>query len=254
MALGAEKRLQRRLDVLATARQLIAARGYDGVTMRDLAEAAGVTVATLYNRFGSKNGLLIAAVEEVFREVIDPAIHAADLHGFDLVLAGALRTSNIIEVEPGFPRALAMEIARDLAGSRKGGELRTAFRSMHRDQVRRGLEEMRHDSALVDWADLDAVTEVILLQTSAATAEWALNGQSPAWLRSRCGAGASLVVLGLAVGPARGLVAETARQFMRGEAITTRKETSVAATGKVACPPTTGQVPAHPLTAGRRLT
>jgi AcrR family transcriptional regulator len=219
--------MQRRLDVLATARRLIADRGYDAVTMRDLAEAAGVTVATLYNRFGSKNGLLIAAVEEVFRDVIDPAIHAADLRGFDLVMAGALRTANIIEVEPGFPRALAVEIAQDLTGAGSGSELRAAFRVMHRDQVRRGLNDMQRDGALVDWAELDSLTEVILLQTSAATAEWAINGKSPDWLRSRCALGAGLVVLGLALGPERERVAQFVEQHMRDALVTGPSQAAV---------------------------
>jgi len=39
----------RRERILETARGLIESRGYEGLTMRDLAGSSGVTVPTVYN-------------------------------------------------------------------------------------------------------------------------------------------------------------------------------------------------------------
>lgn len=51
-----------RSDVLAAAGEIIAVDGLDGLTMRKLAARAGVAVATLYNQFGDRDGVLVAFV------------------------------------------------------------------------------------------------------------------------------------------------------------------------------------------------
>ena len=62
-----ERQYRRREKILATARDLITRHGYEGVTMRELAEKANVTPKTLYHQFGNKENLLHTAVEERFR-------------------------------------------------------------------------------------------------------------------------------------------------------------------------------------------
>jgi AcrR family transcriptional regulator len=62
-----ERQYRRREKILATARDLITRHGYEGVTMRELAEKANVTPKTLYHQFGNKENLLHIAVEERFR-------------------------------------------------------------------------------------------------------------------------------------------------------------------------------------------
>ena len=63
MSDGWERRQERtRRDVLDATGALIAETGVDGLTMRRLAERAGVAVATLYNQFGDRDGVLVAFV------------------------------------------------------------------------------------------------------------------------------------------------------------------------------------------------
>jgi AcrR family transcriptional regulator len=54
----------KRSQILAAATDLIAARGVEGMTMRQLASASGLNIATLYHYFGSKADLLGAIVDE----------------------------------------------------------------------------------------------------------------------------------------------------------------------------------------------
>ena len=56
------RQAQTRHDVLAAAGEIIAADGLEGLTMRKLAARAGVAVATLYNQFGDRDGVLVAFV------------------------------------------------------------------------------------------------------------------------------------------------------------------------------------------------
>lgn len=63
MSDGWERRQERtRQHVLDATGALIAESGVDGLTMRKLAERAGVAVATLYNQFGDREGVLVAFV------------------------------------------------------------------------------------------------------------------------------------------------------------------------------------------------
>jgi AcrR family transcriptional regulator len=53
----------RRVQFMDTALQVFAARGFDGTSVKDLAEAAGATQGLLYHYFPSKEALLEAALE-----------------------------------------------------------------------------------------------------------------------------------------------------------------------------------------------
>lgn len=52
-----------REDILEAAREVFAERGYDGATVRRVAQRAGVDPALLYHYFGSKQQLFVAATE-----------------------------------------------------------------------------------------------------------------------------------------------------------------------------------------------
>jgi AcrR family transcriptional regulator len=54
---------QRRLQFIDTALDVFATRGFDGTSVKDLSEAAGVTQGLLYHYFPSKEALLEAALE-----------------------------------------------------------------------------------------------------------------------------------------------------------------------------------------------
>jgi AcrR family transcriptional regulator len=58
-----------RLRVLAAAERLFSERGVAGVTMDDVAAAAGVGKGTLYRRFTDKGGLAVALLDEREREL-----------------------------------------------------------------------------------------------------------------------------------------------------------------------------------------
>lgn len=63
MSRGWESRQQRtRAEILHAVGEIIAVDGLDGLTMRKLADRAGVAVATLYNQFTDRDGVLVAFV------------------------------------------------------------------------------------------------------------------------------------------------------------------------------------------------
>lgn len=57
--------------ILDTAERLFAARGVDGVAVRDLAREMGITASSLYNHFSSKQALYDAVVDRGLRPIVD---------------------------------------------------------------------------------------------------------------------------------------------------------------------------------------
>lgn len=70
MSHGWEERQRRtRAEILQAAGELIAAHGVEGLTMRKLADRAGVAVATLYNQFADRSGVIAAFVSNGLDEL-----------------------------------------------------------------------------------------------------------------------------------------------------------------------------------------
>ena len=74
-------RAEREQQMLATARELFAQRGYADVTMDEVASAVGVTKPLLYTYFGNKEQLFLAgmqpAAEKLLASVVDAVRGAA---------------------------------------------------------------------------------------------------------------------------------------------------------------------------------
>lgn len=58
------KKARRRAEILREAARLFGLNGIDATTMAELADAVGVSPPTLFNYFGSKDGILIAMIVE----------------------------------------------------------------------------------------------------------------------------------------------------------------------------------------------
>lgn len=64
---------QSRLEILEAAAEVIAAHGFHGMSMRDLARATGKGLSSLYNYFASKDELLFAIQSRAFTTLIESA-------------------------------------------------------------------------------------------------------------------------------------------------------------------------------------
>ncbi len=119
-----------RARILAAATDLIAAHGVEGMTMRQLAAACDLHIATLYHYFGSKSDLIGAIVDDRhydagLRELalpVDPALDPRDrLESFFATLAtaslGELRLWRLLIGESLRDDAVALAEARRLSSA-----------------------------------------------------------------------------------------------------------------------------------------
>src|SRR5437764_464693 len=125
MSLLEEHKAERRGRILAAARELIAERGYDGLTMRDLAQASRVSVPTLYNLFGGKQAILLGELEETFERVVASTRNAPGGSAVERAFAGCASCKTR-------PRPLAPGAPASGGESWTGRSPSTASTSLHR--------------------------------------------------------------------------------------------------------------------------
>lgn len=99
--------VNRREDVLERAGELMAAKGYDGTSMRDIASAVGMLPGSLYYHFPSKEALFLALHRRVVSEMAERVTRV--LEGVDdpwdrleaashAHLEGLLLTGNLVAI------------------------------------------------------------------------------------------------------------------------------------------------------------
>lgn len=116
--------LPQRERILDAARSLFATRGFETVTMAEIASVAGVARATVFNHFGSKGALVEAITESVFDYyslLIDNAL--ADTRTSTPTLVRALFDTMGLGIEQfhGFYRGVFREIMKLQVGLAEGG-------------------------------------------------------------------------------------------------------------------------------------
>lgn len=130
MKLRERKKQRARADILNAANTLIARKGYQAATMREIADAAGVSYQTLYNYFPSKAQIAramltdAARLDERLAKVLagpDPLVAKLQRlvkHYFDLVAhrERALWREIVIEVIRNAPEYLALRALKVDAG------------------------------------------------------------------------------------------------------------------------------------------
>ncbi|MEM6682960.1 MAG: TetR/AcrR family transcriptional regulator [Pseudomonadota bacterium] len=65
------RQTSRRMEIIEAALDQFSAHGYDGATLKDIAEAIGLTHAALYYYYKSKDALLFGAVDLVLSNVLE---------------------------------------------------------------------------------------------------------------------------------------------------------------------------------------
>jgi AcrR family transcriptional regulator len=169
--------------VLAAAGRAVAAVGPGRLTLAHVAEAAGLSPATLVQRFGSKRGLLLALAREGARSW--PGCFA-DARAAPTPL-GALTDALVALTAPvRTPEAMANGLAflqLDLADAEFHAEALAGHRLM-RDEIEALLREAAATGELAA-PDLPALAETVLTTYNGALITWAIrrDGALADWLR-----------------------------------------------------------------------
>ena len=100
------RQLQRQSNILATVRSMLEEVGYEGMTIRGLAKRAGVAQGTLYNLYGGKDALVLAAVDDLLSQLTGTAAREAPSEGIDAIFAMSGIIGAQVEATPGYADAM----------------------------------------------------------------------------------------------------------------------------------------------------
>lgn len=148
---------ERQQRILAVVREQITTVGYEATKIRDIAAASGVSPKTLYNLYGSKDELLLAAVAEMLSEVRNLEPVAAAEPGIPRLLANTEALASQIVATPVYADTMArtlFQVGRDhrLVDVLLGSSVRLIKESLQ-DALARG--------ELIDNLDLEDSARVL---------------------------------------------------------------------------------------------
>lgn len=132
---------ERQATILEAARLMLEKKGYAGVTMRALAREAGVAQATLYNIYGSKDDLILSAVEDLLLGVEADVNAAASEPGIESILTRARVNGLQIQKTPKYADAMARSLASVQAGDPLVALLYTRAVPFVTEHLRAALEQ-----------------------------------------------------------------------------------------------------------------
>ena len=198
MDLVTKQREERKHRILEVARGLIADRGYEGVTMRDLADESLVSVPTLYNLFGGKQELLFAAVESYFLELLK----GAERSGRDEGLPQLISLVEMIGHEMLQRAAYARSLMRFFGGRAETGGLHEFVARRLTNELVTALEQMQSKRQLVGWLEPQVLGERLSSHFIITSFEWSSGYLTDEGMQSTLLYGLGIMLLGVARGKA----------------------------------------------------
>jgi AcrR family transcriptional regulator len=165
----AEQMAERRERILSAAREIIGERGYEALTMRELARRSRVTVPTIYNLVGGKEELLFAAVEEQTARFVASIGRVDAATPATRVLAVVEASSRELLRMPGYYRSLL----RLLFSSPGVDPERATVSQALETALEHAVAELERTGELAAWADPRVLVERLLAHLVFTSVQWA---------------------------------------------------------------------------------
>ena len=161
-----EAKHSRRRKIVRAARVLMQQTGDTGFSMRALAEQAGVSIATPYNLFGSKQAIMFAVLDADL-EYYQKRLAKVRVDELDVFFKAVSLATTLYSTEPSFYRAVLFAVYND--GGREfrsmfGGPRHAMWKGFVQDAVKAGFlsEDVEPDafainlgrtffSAILEW-------------------------------------------------------------------------------------------------------
>ena len=152
-----------RARLSASARELFARQGFEAVSLRQVAEAAGVTPAMVHYYFGGKQGLWLAVLEDYLEEALGSMLAArAEIEGPGGLAVYLTRHAELLGRQPWVAPLLFREV---VLGGGPSAEFVRRFPAQLRDMLRGAIAKARSRNELA--ADLDTDLLVLSLLSAA---------------------------------------------------------------------------------------
>ena len=209
MPISPELQLERRKNILAKTREMIATQGVDNITIRDLAEHCGVSVPTLYNQFDNKDNLVFAAADEIVRYQFEKLSMPSGKRGLDHIIEVNTQSVNLTLKNPELMSLIAINVPRSNNSLAVAQSIYT-----------QALQEMQDNGELVDWVDINFVGKRLHRRIRSVTIDWSRKQIGDDELLHYRFCEIYLMILGLSTGKIRSRV----EQLLKKEIAKIRKK------------------------------
>lgn len=207
MATREAAKAQRRRDIVHAARALIRETGQAGFSMRALADAAGVSIATPYNLFGSKQAIMFAVLDDDM-SAYKRRLKRLKTDEIDVFLQAISVATKLYAQEPGFYKTVLFAVYAD-----GGREFRSMFGPPRHAFWKQMVVDAIAAGCLKSDLDSDAFAVTLGHIFFAGILEWVAGELSIEELEARAQFGFALCLLSMAEPPARERLEKKARQL-----------------------------------------
>lgn len=208
MPISDAKRKERRDRMLGCARDLLGEVGYDGITMKNLAEACSVTTPTIYSTFGGKDEMLLEAVMQHLGEALDPEIPGPEVEGIDRLVGLLDALAHSMMREPNYARMVIEAYRRELSETPFGSTLVSS--SLQAAWV--AVEEIRESGDLLEWVNPFQLLARLATVHRGTNTEWISGSIALDQLADVMVYAACIMVAGATRGPTQARCQEIARE------------------------------------------
>ncbi|MGE0667509.1 MAG: TetR/AcrR family transcriptional regulator [Sphingomonadales bacterium] len=178
-----DRQVERRQGIQAEAWRLMAERGYEGVTMRELSRRTGISTRTLYEMYGGKDALLGEAFRGRLKIVFERIEDAIDVKGLEHLVRMNSAIVDSIAASENFSRAYASVLASNKISIYTIETPVTHFLGC--------LVEMRDEGGFLPWVDLELTARRLLMGQNALMILWgnrtiSIGNLEPLYMLSMC--------------------------------------------------------------------
>lgn len=140
MDVRSQNKEKRRQRILFEARRIITCDGFDALTTRGLADAAGVTQPTLYNLIGTKDDIFRVLMVESMTRIWERLQSFEGANPLDTIEAVIMEPIELFAADEGYYRAAVIAGDRVHASNEAGSDLTDAKFFIDRESVRMATE------------------------------------------------------------------------------------------------------------------
>ncbi|MEJ7935929.1 helix-turn-helix domain-containing protein [Sphingobium sp. AN558] len=187
------RQMRSRACIFANARQMIADRGYSGVSMRDLAERSGITPPTIYNLIGNRAAVLREAIAEGQQMKVAFASMLSRKTGINPILAYADTILNGLSRSQDYSRHSIHAIVHEKADS----ELSRLITQRSRTAMLSWLAQLERDGRIGRRVCLKTVAVLISRTILTVVAPWSEGEITIELLKNNLAVGMGTVLMGL---------------------------------------------------------
>lgn len=180
-------RAEKRGRILDKTRELVALHGAEGVTMRTIADASGVSEKTLFNLYRSKRELIALAVHDRSGGVFRDALENTSERGVALFARIAASLAAVTLADPKIARSLAAQLVTQSDA--------VDLSSLYEHYVSPLLRDMVTDGDLSADAPIATLTRTIKQNVVAAILFWVSGETADGDLVARLRAGFGMALL-----------------------------------------------------------